>query len=220
MQGEGFVGWGGCAGMAELVPSVLHGLVAWCDTFAPGLHSWLQESLEDQHRLYTQLPESHRAPSATALSQHPQQGCSTAQAPSLALHLSDGTLALLRSFKRSTCLNSLLEMGFPAAAAQAAADRAGAELEAAVALVMDGGGGGGAAAKQIDVSRCVGLVGVLPARPVWAGRQPLLSALRWVHSRVALKQVIPASARKKAGAAAASHPFLHPFRLLPCHAGK
>ena len=143
---------------------------------------WVQESLEDQHRLHTQLPDSHRAPSATALTQHQQQGSSTAQGPSLAPHLSEGTLALLRSFKRSLCLNSLLEMGFPAAAAQAAADRAGAELEAAVGLVMDGGGGGGAATaapEQIDVSRCGWCVSMVQCG---LGGRHGCAGLRWARS--------------------------------------
>lgn len=153
----------------------------------PGWPVWVQESLEDQHRLHTQLPDSHRAPSATALFQHQQQGSSTAQGPSLAPHLSEGTLALLRSFKRSLCLNSLLEMGFPAAAAQAAADRAGAELEAAVAFVMDGGGGGAAAPKQIDVSRCgwcvasqasVGWEAAIDVSIAWVGAQQGLQRLK------------------------------------------
>lgn len=76
---------------------------------------------------------------------------SVAAAPAAGLPLSDRCLALMRSFKRSICLNSLLEMGFPSAQAGAATDAAGGDLERAAQMLMDGQPCG--AALPTDVTR-------------------------------------------------------------------
>ena len=109
----------------------------------------LQESLEMHQR-------QHLAPAPAPAPRAPWAAAAAPAAQRPPLQLSPRALGLLRAFKRSHCLNSLLEMGFATERAQAATDAAGGDAAAAVQLLMDGARCGGA--REVDVARWGGSV--------------------------------------------------------------
>lgn len=85
--------------------------------------------------LYAAPPSAQAARNAWGV---PAAGPAPAPPASPALRLTERSLSLLRSFKRSFCINTLLSMGFSVDQAAAATDAAAGDAERAAQLAIDG----------------------------------------------------------------------------------
>ncbi|KAL4447701.1 hypothetical protein ABPG75_004920 [Micractinium tetrahymenae] len=84
-------------------------------------------------------PSTQPAPNAWGIpGPAPAPTTATARPASPGPRLSERSLSLLRAFKRSCCLNTLLSMGFDAGQAAAATDAAAGDAERAAQLAIDG----------------------------------------------------------------------------------